>query len=98
MEQVTIFWKNWDIFLSLFTKSFLVSIFFMARTIFFLLRHHCGKIKSFLFISLLKKANCLVVQRPEQADSYVTVSVKKILTCNVDFFIFQLQSLVELSF
>ena len=67
MEQVTIFWKNWDIFLSLFTKSFLVSIFFMARTIFFLLRHHCcGKIKSFLFISLLKKANCLVVQRPEK--------------------------------
>ena len=45
MEQVMIFWKNWDIFLSLFTKSFLVSIFFMARTIFFLLRHHrCGKI------------------------------------------------------
>ena len=79
MEQVTIFWKNWDIFLSLFTKSFLVSIFFMTRTIFFLLRHHCcGKIKSFLFIPLLKKANCLVVQRPEKQIVMIQLVLKNI--------------------
>ena len=41
-------------------------------------RHHCcGKIKSFLFISLLKKANCLVVQRPEKQIIMLQLVLKK---------------------